>query len=78
MGNFFNIFSQCSDFKWKVIIFLWKFVKSVSNPKADNCIDYNSEYKPKYNEVSIYLPKEENRTLKLNGEILNKDSKYMF
>ena len=40
-------------------------------------LETKGEYKPKYNEVSIYLPKEENRILKVNGVILNKDRKYI-
>ena len=64
-----------SDYKNNHLLYKFNVVTNDSEILVN--LETEGEYKPKYNEVSIYLPKEENRTLKLNGEILNKDSKYV-
>ena len=64
-----------SDYENNHIIYKFNVVTNDSEILVN--LETKGEYKPKYNEVSIYLPKEENRILKVNGVILNKDRKYI-
>ena len=56
---------------------LYKFNVVTNESEILVNLETEGEYKPKYNEVSIYLPKEENRKIKVNGKVFNKGSKYL-
>ena len=50
---------------------MYKFDVVTTESEILVTLKLEGEYKPKYNEISIYLPKDENRVLKVNGITLD-------